>query len=191
MIRRSIFAFALATVFSAVPAIAQEETPQPEPAITYEGLAVGTAYFRDTFTDWRVRCQKTVDSNDPCQLFQLLADDTGGTVAQIVVFNLNAPEGPAVAGANVTVPLETALREGLKLRVDDNPAKAYPFAYCDDIGCHARLGLTAVELKAMQDGSAALLATVPYRGDREPVIVNISLKGFTAGYKAVVENNQP
>ncbi|MDG2340615.1 MAG: invasion associated locus B family protein [Paracoccaceae bacterium] len=190
MILRSVFAVAISTALMAVPSIAQEEA-QPEPEITYEGLAVGTAYFRDTFTDWRLRCQKTVDGNDPCQLFQLLADETGGTVAQIVVFNLNTTEGPAVAGANVTVPLETALREGIRLQVDDNPAKAYPFAYCDDIGCHARLGLTAVELKAMQDGSAARLVTVPYRGERKPVIVQVSLQGFTAGYKAVVENNQP
>ena len=112
-----------------------------------------------------------------------------GTIAQIAFFNLTNAQSTAVAGANVTVPLETALPEGVKFKIDDKPAKAYPFSYCDSIGCHARLGFTAVELKWLQDGAVAKMATVPYRGNREPIVIDISLAGFTAGYKAMVDNN--
>ncbi|MDG1430629.1 MAG: invasion associated locus B family protein [Paracoccaceae bacterium] len=179
----------LAFAFFSGTAFAQEQTAPTEPAITYEDLADGDLYFRETFTDWKLRCQKDLDANDFCQLHQLLAGANGGTVAQISFFNLTSTDSAAVTGANITVPLETALSEGVKLKIDDKQAKAYPFTYCDSVGCHARLGFTAVELKWLQDGSSVKMATVPYRGSREPVVVEISLSGFTAGYTAVVNNN--
>jgi invasion protein IalB len=170
-------------------AFAQDEQPSDDPEITYEDLADGALYFGDSFTDWRLRCQKSVSAEDLCQVHQLLAGPNGGTIAQIAFFNLTNAQSTAVAGANVTVPLETALPEGVKFKIDDKPAKAYPFSYCDSIGCHARLGFTAVELKWLQDGAVAKMATVPYRGNREPIVIDISLAGFTAGYKAMVDNN--
>lgn len=191
MFKNLLITSAAAMALTAGGVSAQEETASQEPQITYEDLADGALYFRETFTDWRLRCQKEVSADDYCELHQLLSGVNGGTVAQISFFNLTNPDTTAVAGANVTVPLETALPEGVKFKIDDKQAKAYPFAYCDSIGCHARLGFTAVELKWLQDGSSAKLATVPYRGTREPVVVEVSLSGFTAGYKAVVENNLP
>jgi len=191
MIIRSLFLSALIAVVPASFAFAQEETQQEEQTVNYEDLPNGTLYFKETFKDWKLRCQKNVEAKDECHLHQLLKGPSGGTVAQITVFNFPNAEGAAIAGANVTVPLETALRENLKMRIDDKQAKAYPFSYCDKVGCHARLGLTAVEIKWMQDGQIAHIASTPYRGAQEPVIVAVSLSGFTAGYKAVVENNQP
>lgn len=174
----------------AAPAVAQDQSATDETSV-YDGLPIGALYFSETFTDWRMRCQKTETGrdNDPCQLHQYVRDETGGIVAQITVFNLDEAQGVAIAAANVTVPLETALREGLRMQIDDKQAKAYPFAYCDDVGCHARLGFTAVELKWMQDGANAILRTVPYTGTREPLFLDVSLSGFTAGYEAVVAAN--
>ncbi len=187
MIFRSLLLSALIAVTSVSFAVAQEETQQ---TVTYEDLPNGTLYFKETFQDWRLRCLKNVKDKDECHLHQLLKGTSGNTVAQITVFNFPNADGAAIAGANVTVPLETALRENLKMRIDDKQAKAYPFSYCDSVGCHARLGLTAVEIKWMQDGQSAKIATVPYRGAQEPVIVDLSLSGFTAGYKTLVEINQ-
>lgn len=191
MILRSFLLSSLIALVPASFAVAQDASEETEPTVTYEDLANGTLYFKETFQDWRLRCQKNIEAKDECHLHQLLQGEVGNTVAQITVFNFPNAEGAAIAGANVTVPLETALRENLKMRIDDKQAKAYPFSYCDKVGCHARLGLTAVEIKWMQDGQTAKIATVPYRGAQQPIIVDVSLSGFTAGYKAVVANNQP
>ena len=191
MILRSLLISTFIAVISVSGAIAQDKSEQTDQTITYEDIANGTLYFKETFQDWRLRCQKNVEAKDECHLHQLLKNAGGGTVAQITVFNFPNAEGAAIAGANITVPLETALRENIKMRIDEKQAKAYPFSFCDKVGCHARLGLTAVEIKWMQDGQMARIATVPYRGAQEPVVVSVSLSGFTAGYKAVVENNKP
>ena len=191
MILRSFLLSSLIALVPASFAVAQDASAETEPTVTYEDLANGTLYFKETFQDWRLRCQKNIEAKDECHLHQLLQGEGGNTVAQITVFNFPNAEGAAIAGANVTVPLETALRENLNMRIDDKQAKAYPFSYCDKVGCHARLGLTAVEIKWMQDGQTAKIATVPYRGAQQPIIVDVSLSGFTAGYKAVVANNQP
>lgn len=187
MIRKLFQISALCAALGATQVHAQEQSDSD--TSVYDGLPVGALYFREDFSDWRLRCQKTADGNDPCQLHQYLLDSTGDIVAQVTVFNLNEPQGVAIAAANVTVPLETALREGIRMKIDDKQAKAYPFAYCDSVGCHARLGFTAVELKWLQDGAVAQVRMVPYAGNRDPLVLDLSLSGFTAGYTAVTDNN--
>jgi len=191
MITKLLIASTCVVALTAGPVFSQATTATEEPKITYEDLAEGDLYFKETFTDWRLRCQKTAAADDYCELHQLLRRESGGAVAQISFYNLTNTDTPAILGANVTVPLETALFEGLKFKIDEKQPKVYPFSHCDAVGCHARLGFTAVELKWLQDGSIAKMVSVPFRGDREPVVVGISLSGFTAGYKAVVDNNLP
>ncbi len=60
------------------------------------------------FEEWEQRCIRTESGADPCQLYQLLKDDQGKSVAEFTIFGL--PAGwPAVAGATIIVPLETLL----------------------------------------------------------------------------------
>lgn len=190
-----MFKYLLTSAFIAAaiasPVAAQDQDGASDDNV-YDTLPMGALYFSETFSDWRLRCEKTEGGreSDPCQLHQYVRNEVGGIVAQITVFNLEEPQGVAVAAANVTVPLGTALGEGLRIKVDDKQAKGYPFAYCDDVGCHARIGFTAVELKWLQDGATAKMRTVPYStGTTEPFLSDISLSGFTAGYQAVVDTN--
>ena len=44
-----------------------------------------------TFEAWEQRCVRTEDGADPCQLYQLLKDADGNSVAEISMFSL--PEG--------------------------------------------------------------------------------------------------
>lgn len=199
----SIILALAASLATATATLAQETTapaadapaadaPAADAAAPAEDLSLGTpaadgpgsTYTAATFVDWEQRCVRTADGSDPCQLYQLLKDETGNPVAEISVFGL-PPGQQAAAGATAIVPLETLLTQELTLQVDSGTAKRYPYSWCSPIGCIARIGFTAEEVAAMKGGVKATMTLVPVVAPDKKVILNVSLKGFTAGYDAV------
>jgi invasion protein IalB len=157
---------------------------------TTEGSdGIGSQFVAATFgTAWEQRCVRTEDGSDPCQLYQLLKDAEGNSVAEISLFDL-PPGGEAAAGATIVAPLETLLTENIRLKVDDAAAKIYPFTWCSPIGCIARVGFTAEEVDAFKRGAKATLTIVPVVAPEQKVDLNLDLSGFTAGYDAIVAAN--
>lgn len=151
---------------------------------------VGRTYIKENHGDWEIRCIKTESGNDPCQLYQLLVDDSDNSVAEINMFVVNDNE-QIVGGATVVTPLETLLTAGLGLAVDGGEAKGYPFSFCRAIGCFARLGLMAEEIAQLQAGSVARVTIVPAAAPDKTVDLQASLSGFTAGWNALVELSKP
>lgn len=196
MSMRKLFQSLSLLALTALPAFAQETTaPATEdlsmgaaaaPAVlTKDTAKVGQGYLATNFDLWEQRCQKTEDGKDPCQLFQLLKDADGNSVAEFSIFGLPAG-GKAAAGGIVVVPLETLLTEALTIGIDTLPAKLYPFTFCTVEGCVARVGFTAEEVEQFKKGSKATVSLVPAAAPDKRVSLDISLKGFTAGYEAVV-----
>jgi invasion protein IalB len=149
------------------------EAAEPQP---------GQAYVREEFGDWSLRCLRVAEGEEPCQLYQLLQDQEGNSVAEISLFPL--PEGqPAAAGATIVTPLETLLTEELTLSVDGGAARRYPFTFCNPAGCVARVGFTPEEVQQFRAGSAAQLTIVPAAAPDQTVDLAISLTGFTAGFE--------
>jgi invasion protein IalB len=186
--------------FAPLPALAQEAEPAADAAedlsmgteagaapaiLTAETAQVGQGYLAANFDLWEQRCEKTADGKDPCQLFQLLKDAEGNAVSEFSMFPLPAG-GQAAAGATVVVPLETLLTAALTIAIDSAPAKVYPFTFCAQIGCVARVGFTAEEVEQFKKGAKATITVVPAAAPETKVNVDISLKGFTAGYEAVL-----
>lgn len=172
------------------PAVATETpglsmgTPAQAGPLTQEQANVGETYMAKAFEIWEQRCVKTADGADPCQLYQLLKDGSGNSVAEISMFAL--PEGgQAVAGATVIVPLETLLTGNLTIAIDGTAPKIYPFTFCTQIGCIARVGFTAEEVGQFKKGAKAVMTIVPAAAPDQKVTLDISLKGFTAGFDAV------
>lgn len=180
---------------AAAPAETPAETPAPAPAApAAEAPAetdsadatpgIGEAYTEATHGDWEQRCVRTEDGSDPCQLYQLLKDGDGNPVAEFSLFGL--PEGEqAAAGGTIMTPLETLLPEAILMQVDSADAKRYAFTFCAPIGCVARVGFTDAEIEAFKRGNKATMAISPMAAPDRKVQLNISLKGFTAGYDAV------
>ncbi|PLL13173.1 invasion associated locus B family protein [Tabrizicola sp. TH137] len=177
-------------------ALAQESTEAPAEGAAAEapadGLSMGQApaegpgssYVKEAFNDWELRCVRVESGTEPCQLYQLLQDGQGTSVAEIGLFSL--PEGgEAAAGATIIVPLETLLTAGLRLGVDDAQPKIYPFTFCSQAGCVARVGFTAEEVDAFRKGGKAVMTIVPAVAPDQSVALDISLAGFTAGFEAV------
>lgn len=198
---------ALVAALAAAPVLAQTtETTEPAPAPAEEAQApaadglsmgatetqdgVGQPYVAETHGDWQLTCIKSEDGNDPCQLYQLLKDADGNSVAEVNILAL--PDGQeAVAGATIMTPLETLLTENLRIGVDGGKNKIYPFTFCAAVGCVARVGFTAEEVEQFKNGSKATVTIVPLAAPDKTVALDMSLKGFTAGFEAVKAKVQP
>ncbi len=188
-----ITAPALAQTATEAPAAPAETTTDADVAAagislgeTVDGL--GTTYVKESHGDWQMTCVRSELSDDPCQLYQLLKDTEGNSVAEINLFNLPAGS-QAVAGASIVVPLETLLTAQITLRVDNGQAKRYPFTLCATVGCVARIGFTEAEMASFRGGNKATLIIVPAFAPDQQVELNMSLSGFTAGYRAVTTAN--
>ncbi|VDC33366.1 invasion associated locus B family protein [Pseudogemmobacter humi] len=178
---------------------APAEAPATEtPADPTGGLSMGAEiggespiYTAANFEAWEQRCEKTGLGADPCQLYQLLKDAEGNSVAEFAMFSLpEGTSGPAVAGANFIAPLETLLTEGMVITIDGGKPRAYPFTVCTNIGCVARIGFTAEEIAAFKKGGKATFSITPFVAPDQKVALDVSLKGFTAGYDAMAAANK-
>jgi len=184
---KSVFLAALLCQASA--ALAQEATAETDAEAPADlslgepvGPQVGEPYIREEFGDWSLRCIKAQEGErDPCNLYQLLSNAEGISVAEFNMFPL--PEGQrAVAGATIVVPLETLLTQQLTISVDGQNARRYPFTFCNRAGCVARVGFTQEEIDEFKRGAAATVRLVPAAAPTEEVVLDVSLTGFTAGF---------
>lgn len=207
MAKTTSIALALMLALTAGPLSAQTTeapaegtSPPPADAATTDNLSMGkevgagdgpgSTYTAASFEAWEQRCVRSETGKDPCQLYLLLKDDKGNSVAEFTMFNLpKGTEGPAVAGATFIAPLETLLTAGMMLQIDASKPKAYPFTFCNQIGCISRIGFTAEEVEQLKKGANAKITIVPFVAPDEKVELTISLKGFTAGYEAVSAAN--
>lgn len=145
---------------------------------------LGKPYTKEVIGAWELRCIKTETDEDPCQMYQLLDDGQGAPVAEISLFRLPGG-GKAEAGATVVVPLETSLPQQLTIAVDGAKARRYPYAFCNQVGCYARLGMTAGDVAAFKRGNEAVITIVPALAPDQQVKLTLSLTGFTASYDKV------
>ncbi len=187
--RDSLRTFALAAVLAAGTSfgVLAQETDTEEPVAPIEDeLSLGEdanvpqPYIKEEIGDWALRCLQSPEGEERCQIYQLLNDANDTPIAEFTLFRL--PEGGrALAGATIVVPLETALQNQLTITVDSGQARRYPFAFCNPIGCYARIGLTEQDVNAFKRGNAATLQITPF-GSNEQVQVSLSLTGFTAAF---------
>ncbi|MGN7867996.1 invasion associated locus B family protein [Paracoccus sp. 22332] len=148
------------------------------------GPQVGQYYAKETHQDWTTRCIKAEQGKDPCELYQLLKDSDGNSVAEMTLIPLR--NGEVAAGATLIAPLETDLIQGLGFAVGTAEPRGYPFNFCAPVGCVSRMGFTAAELDALKRGANATVTLLPFGGDREnPVRLTLSLAGFTAAFDAL------
>lgn len=159
-----------------------DATPSEQAAEDSDGEPrIGAYYAESTHSDWTIRCVRTESGIDPCELYQLLNDSDGNSVAEMTLIPLNNAE--VAAGATMVVPLETDLTKGLSLAIDSGKANGYPFSFCAQVGCVSRMGFTSGELAALKGGAKAKVSLLPFGADPEnPVELEMSLSGFTAAY---------
>ena len=147
----------------------------------------GTLYVDEVFGDWSRRCTVNPNGEDPCHLYQLLKDGEGNPTMEFSIIKL--PDGlQAAAGATAIAPLQTLLTQQVTIQVDSGQAKRYPFKFCTQIGCIAQIGLTKGEIAAFKKGNKATISIVPAGAPDQRVKLELSLKGFTAGFDSLHPN---
>lgn len=178
----------------AAPAASAPAATTEAPAATATAPAangepqVGQTYAKSTQGDWTLRCMKTQNGKDPCELYQLLKDKDGASVAEASVLPMT---GQVAAVITFVSPLETDLQAGLGLQIDQGKAARYPFMLCAPVGCISRIGLTDAEMAPMKKGNTASVTLLPFGAPKDQMVsLNLSLKGFTAGMDALVAANK-
>lgn len=151
------------------------QTPEQAPA----------PYVAATHGDWEILCQRLDEEIENCEMYQLLADETGQPTAEISIAAL--PFGSEfAAGATVTTPLETFLPTGLGFRIGEQETmRIEQFRVCTVIGCVVRMGLSGEEVDSLKSGSTATFVLAPFVAIDQPVELTMSLTGFTAAYDEV------
>ena len=195
--RTGLSAFSLATLLALAPSLGTAQTTDGtsddttanqsiEDQLSFgDGeVQVGQPYTSEVIGDWEMRCIKTEEGEDPCQMYQLLQDAEEQPVAEFTLFRL--PEGGrAMAGATLIVPLETALPNQVSISIDGQQPRRYPYAFCNPVGCYARIGLTPQDVDAYKAGNAATITIVPALAPDQQVELTLSLRGFTASFDQV------
>ena len=121
---------------------------------------IGQPYIAERIGDWSMRCIRSKSGQDPCELFQLLVNSDGNPLSEIIVFPL--PQGQAaIAGATIIVPLKTLLTARMTISFDSKTTKSYPYSFCTEIGCMARIGLTEEDISLMKAGSRPPCQALP------------------------------
>ncbi|WP_259774703.1 invasion associated locus B family protein [Aliiroseovarius crassostreae] len=163
-----------------------QDGPDMGTEVSNAELQPGAPYIASTHGEWEVKCLNNPDGDDPCQIYQLLKDEGGNSVAEVSLGKL--PEGgQAAAGATVVVPLETLLTQQLTISVDGAQTRRYPFRFCSQPGCVANIGFTAAEIAAFKKGAKATVTIVPAAAANQKVNLDMSLTGFTAAYDALAQ----
>tara|TARA_R110002124_G_scaffold11597_16_gene55322 strand:+ start:24064 stop:24771 length:708 start_codon:yes stop_codon:yes gene_type:complete len=149
-----------------------------------EAPGLGDAYVREQTGDWQIQCVKMEDpTQEPCQMYQLLRGDENNPVAEVIIEKL-PPGGQVAAGATIAVPHGTALSKDLRVAVDSSQGKVYRYAFCDQGGCYARIGLLPADVAAFKKGNVATVTIFPFEAQDKPVELSLSLAGFTASYES-------
>lgn len=182
---------ATTTTETTAPAAPTEGTTPVDPTISMgtpvaEESNIGQPYTRDTFGDWTLNCVHAPEGQkDPCAMFQKLFDDKGNPVAEVTIFYLISEKGE-LAAATFATPLDTLLSQQLRLVVDENAEQRYPFTFCNKSGCYSRVGFNADQINSFKRGSKGTVTIVPLAAPDTMVGLNMSLKGFTAAFDALV-----
>lgn len=174
---------------TAAPLAAQQATSNAETQLDLGTPAdgspqIGDRYSKEKIGDWDLACIKTESGDDPCSLLQILRDASGNPVAEVSIFPLESA-GPAVAGATIIVPLEVLLPAQVTIGVDGAAGKRYNYSFCNPIGCIAQIGFTEEDVQAFKQGGKATMTIVPAPAPEQKVVLDMSLKGFTAGFGKV------
>ena len=117
-------------------------------------------------------------------------DQAKNPVAEVSILKL--PEtAQAAAGVTIVTPLGTLLPSGVVLQVDTGEKRQYPFAWCSQVGCFARFGLDEPAVAAMKRGKGGKITLVSIGKPDQPVMLDLSLTGFTAAFDSLEMPTQP
>lgn len=138
-----------------------------------------------TFQDWTLVCQKPEGADkEVCVLVQTLVSKDKESEKERPLMRVETViTQTGESGMIFALPLGFFLPQGLSFQVDDGEAKRFAVEVCVPDGCRAALATDQDMIKALKSGKEGKLTF--YASPQKPVSFPVSLKGFSAGYKAL------
>jgi invasion protein IalB len=131
------------------------------------------------FQDWILRCGKSQQGPEVCEMQQQRADKEGRTVMAVAVGTV---PGSSDLGLLIILPLGIALPPGVSLQVDGGAEVPLVVDRCERQGCRIEMLIKPdlmTRLKGGREAKVFFEADNP-QGERQRLGVPISLLGFTA-----------
>jgi len=135
------------------------------------------------FSDWSLRCQLATDSTSRnCELFQRVVHKK--SEQQLLQLAFAYQQGSKQPVAIALLPLGILLTSGIGLQVDNNKAIQSSVRTCTAQGCQMLFLAGDEFLRSLKAGLILRVAFLDATSGRQ-ITVPISLKGFSAGIKAL------
>ena len=131
------------------------------------------------FQEWILRCGKSLQGPEVCEMQQQRADKEGRTVMAVAVGTV---PGSSDLGLLIILPLGIALPPGVSLQVDGGAEVPLVVDRCERQGCRIEMLIKPdlmTRLKGGREAKVFFEADNP-QGERQRLGVPISLLGFTA-----------
>jgi invasion protein IalB len=133
------------------------------------------------FGNWGVQCETGQNNQQVCYLQQVLSEKNKQEPLMVTVVGYGP--GKPFPTAIFELPKGINIQQGVQLRVD----KYKPVGFsgkCDNNGCRAGFTLDNPLTQQFSKGQQALIAFTKH-GQKEPVILPVSLKGMAYGLKMI------
>jgi invasion protein IalB len=171
-IKQTMAAFALAALALHGLAVAQDATPPAETVKATHGA-------------WDIVCSTA--NADQCRMRQIGKTADGNKMLVMYVGKLKdakTEDGKNIpAAVQITTPLGSILRAGVKIQIDSDEPSTGGFEVCLPGGCMVSDAISDEYLGKLKSGSIVKMSlNVLPKGE---VTVDISLKGFTKAFKAL------
>ena len=139
--------------------------------------------LKETHGDWEIRC---LQGTDTCAMSQVGKTDDGKRALLVTIQRIQpgpkTKDGqPIPAAMTVQTPLGILLPYGLRIKIDADKVVPLPLHRCIPAGCVSQAPMLDEAVNKMKGGSKAVFGFFL----ESEVLVNVSLKGFTAAYNAL------
>ncbi len=156
-------------------------------ALMTPGPVGAQGIVRSDHNDWQIRCDNTSGPGvDICALMQSVTAKNNANIGITVILQKHKDNKTIL---RVQAPLGVLLPGGLGLTVDGKNLGRTTFLRCLPSGCLADVPLEPKILKLFRAGKKATF--VIFESPKKGIGLPISLKGFTAGYKALPVMGSP
>lgn len=174
-------------------ALAQQSQEAPEQAPTTQepppaGEAEAPPELEMTerqFQDWNLRCGRSEQGPEVCEIWQLRTDSEGRTIMAVAVGTAPGTANPVLL---IILPLGISLPPGVTLAVDGGAETPLQVERCERQGCRIEMLVEPDLLNRLKNGREAkvFFEALDPEGQMQRLGVPISLLGFTAALNELV-----
>lgn len=175
-------------------AIAQEvgatasQAPQKADPEVPAAAGSGPTALSETYQDWVVNCQMVQSTEQTssrlCEMSQELRQQSNNQ--RVLLVAVSKAPNEATPRARFIVPFGLDLSRGVGLALSEELVSTVPFRTCFPAGCLANMELAQGVTDTLRAQNTAQIVVHPIQSE-EPLLINISLAGFSAAHDRLQE----